>query len=136
MTLIFVLTLSSWAAYARTFRGIVLVEKNKLYILGIKSIGVSQRRIIFRYLLKNMLPTMLVFATVDLALFITIEAAISFVGLGIQPPAPSWGNMIGEGKKYIDIAWWIATMPGIFLILLVFGINLISDSLESYKREE
>jgi peptide/nickel transport system permease protein len=130
LTLIFVLFLSTWAAYARTFRGIVLVETKKLYIVGAKAIGEPEIVIIFKYLLRNIMPTILVLATVDLAFLITMEAAISFVGLGVQPPAPSWGNLIGEGKKYIDIAWWIATMPGIFLILLTFGLNLISDSLE------
>jgi len=129
-TLIFVLFLSTWAAYARTFRGIVLVETKKLYILGAKAIGEPEIVIIFKYLLRNIIPTILVLASVDLAFLITMEAAISFVGLGIQPPAPSWGNIIGEGKKYIDIAWWIPTMPGIFLILLTFGLNLLSDSLE------
>jgi peptide/nickel transport system permease protein len=129
-TLIFVLFLSTWAAYARTFRGIVLVESKKLYIVGAKAIGEHEIVIIFKYLLRNIMPTILVLATVDLAFLITMEAAISFVGLGVQPPKPSWGNIIGEGKKYIDIAWWIATMPGVFLILLTFGLNLLSDSLE------
>ena len=130
LTLIFVLFLSTWAAYARTFRGIVLVETKKLYIVGAKAIGEPEIVIIFKYLLRNIVPTILVLATVDLAFLITMEAAISFVGLGVQPPAPSWGNIIGEGKKYIDIAWWIATMPGIFLILLTFGLNLVSDSMD------
>jgi peptide/nickel transport system permease protein len=128
--LVLVLVLSLWGAYARTFRGIVLTEKNSLYVLAARAIGASTARIMFNYIFRNILPSILVFATVDLAYIVTIESALSFVSLGVQPPTPSWGNMMGEGKSYLDTGWWIATLPGAFLLLFSFGLNLVVDGLE------
>jgi peptide/nickel transport system permease protein len=128
--LVLVLVLSSWGAYARTFRGIVLAEKNKLYVLAARAVGASTARVMFNYIFRSILPVILVFATVDLAYLVTIESALSFVSLGVQPPTPSWGNMMGEGKSYLDTGWWITTLPGVFLLLVSFGLNLVVDGLE------
>jgi peptide/nickel transport system permease protein len=134
--LIVVLVLSSWGAYARTFRGAVLAEKNRAYVLAARAIGASPLRVLVNHILRSILPTVLVFATIDLTYLVTLEAALSFVGLGVQPPTPSWGNIMGDGKDYLDTAWWISTIPGGFLALFSVGFNLMGDSLEDLIAPE
>lgn len=128
--LILVLVLSSWGAYARTFRGIVLSEKKRTYVLAARAIGASTPRVLINHILRTILPAVLVFATIDLTYLVTLEAALSFVGLGVQPPTPSWGNIMGDGKDYLDTAWWIAVVPGLFLVTFSLGFNLMGDALE------
>lgn len=132
--IILVLAISSWPIYARVTRGIVLGERNKEYVKAAKIIGASGARIIFRYIAPGILPSVALVATLDIARMIIFEAILGFLGLSIQPPDPSFGNIIADGRKYLVNAWWIATMPGVVLSILLISINLIGSGLEQVRK--
>ena len=121
------ISLTGWVQYARTVRGATLVERNKEYIEAAACLALPARRILFRHLLPNCLPPLIVVATVQVAHAIALEATLSFLGLGIQPPTPTWGLMISEGRGRIAAAWWVALIPGIAITLLVLSVNLFGD---------
>ncbi|WP_218274566.1 ABC transporter permease [Paraburkholderia piptadeniae] len=127
--LILVLSLTSWVRYTRVIRSSVLSIRKKEFILSAHAIGAGHLRIITRHILPNVLASALVVGTLELARTIVLEAGLSFLGLGVQPPAASWGRMLADGRVYIDSAWWIITMPGIALVLTVLGANLLGDGL-------
>lgn len=130
--LVIVLALTSWLRYARIIRGQVLALREREYILSAHAIGASTWRIIIRHLLPNVLTPALVVATLELARIIIMDAALSFLGLGVQPPNPSWGRMLADGRVYISSAWWIVTFPGIAILLTVLSVNLLGDWLRDY----
>jgi peptide/nickel transport system permease protein len=129
LALIGVLSLSGWVAYARTVRGTVLSLREKEFIDSAKAIGCGGMRIVFRHVLPNVPSPVLVIATMQFATMIMLEASLSFFGLGVQPPTPSWGGIMSEGRGYITVAWWVTTFPGLTLSALVIGINLLGDGL-------
>lgn len=127
--LILVLALTSWVFFSRVIRADVLTIKYRDFVEAGRSIGASNSRLILRYIMPNLVGTITVVATLTVARTIIAEASLSFLGLGIQPPTPSWGTMLAEGRRYIMLAWWIATFPGIALMATVIGVNLLGDAL-------
>jgi peptide/nickel transport system permease protein len=130
--LIMVLALVSWVRYARIVRGQVLAVREREFVQSARAIGASSPRIILRHILPNVLTPAVVVATLELARVIVLEAGLSFLGLGVQPPNPSWGRMLAEGRTYISSAWWIITFPGLALMLTVLSVNLLGDWLRDH----
>lgn len=115
--------------FARITRGAVLSVRESLYVEAAKSIGVGDLKIIARHILPNILSPVLVQVTLSLAFAILSEAALSFLGIGVEPDIPSWGIMLNNGKAWIEIAWWVGVFPGIAIALAVLGFNILGDGL-------
>ncbi len=130
--IIVVLSLSAWPIYARVIRATVLAEKGADYVLAARALGATPTRIIFNYISRNILPPILIVGTIDIATMVIWEALLGFIGIGIQPPTPSWGNIMADGKQYILTAWWIAVLPGVAIFITLFSLNLLGDSLQKY----
>lgn len=128
--LIVVLSLSGWMGIARLVRGEVLHLKDREFILAARLLGQSSAAIIRKHLLPNILPTILSTAVLLFSDTVLGEAGLSFLGLGIQPPMPSWGNMIGESLTYVDRAWWIAVFPGLTLSTLMVALHVVSEQIQ------
>jgi peptide/nickel transport system permease protein len=126
-TLILVVGLSGWVNYARVIRSQVMVLRGREFVDSIRALGGSVARIVARHVLPNVLSSLVVVATLELARAIVLEATLSFLGLGIQPPTPSWGGMVYEGRDYLDSAWWIATFPGLVLMLTSLVVSRTGD---------
>jgi peptide/nickel transport system permease protein len=126
-TLIVVIGLSGWVSYARVLRAQVLSLRSREFVEAVHALGGSTLRIIARHVLPNVLSTIVVIATLELARSIVLEATLSFLGLGIQPPTPAWGTMIHDGREYLDSAWWISTCPGIVLMLTSIVVSRTGD---------
>lgn len=131
-TLVAVLALSGWVIYARTERGVVLSLREREFVEAARALGAGDLWIMARHVLPNALAPALVIASVEVSKMILLEGTISFLGLGVQPPTPSWGNMLGEGRDYLTIAWWIAFFPGLALMITVMGVNFFADGLRDY----
>jgi peptide/nickel transport system permease protein len=116
-------------AFARLTRANVLVEKNKDYVEAARSVGANPSRIIFRNILPNVVSTILVQVTVSIAAAVLLESALSFLGLGTPPPAPSWGAMLSIGRGYLPLAPWYGIFPGLAITLMVMGFYLLGDGL-------
>jgi peptide/nickel transport system permease protein len=129
MNVIIVLCLRSWVIYARTVRGLVLLEKTKDYVLAAVSADASDWRIMVRHILPNVMAPIIVISTFQLPALILTEASLSFLGLGVQPPVPSWGEMLSTSREYLSSAWWLVTFPGVAIMITVFGGNLLGDGL-------
>lgn len=125
--LVAVLALSSWITFARIVRGETLSLRHRDFVEAARALGARDRHILVRHMLPNVLPSLTVVATFSVARTIIAEASLSFLGLGIPPPAPSWGAMLDEGRNYITTGWWLALFPGVAILLLVLGINLVGD---------
>ena len=125
--LIIVVGLSGWVTYARVLRSQVLSLRRREFIDAILGLGGSVPRILLRHILPNVASTLMVIATLELARSIVLEATLSFLGLGIQPPTPSWGGMIHEGREYLDTAWWISVCPGVMLMLTSLVVSRTGD---------
>lgn len=130
--LIIVLALTSWTRYARIVRGQTLAVREREFVQSARAIAASPWRIMTRHILPNVMTPALVVATLELARVIILEAALSFLGLGVQPPWPSWGRMLAEGRTYMASAWWIAAFPGLAIMLTVLSVNLLGDWLRDY----
>jgi peptide/nickel transport system permease protein len=128
-TLVVVIGLSGWVSYARILRSQVLVLRSREFVEAIHALGGSVGRVVLRHVLPNVMSSIVVVATLELARSIVLEATLSFLGLGIQPPTPSWGGMIQEGRDYLDSAWWISTFPGIVLMLTSIVVSRTGDGL-------
>jgi len=126
-TLVVVIGLSGWVDYARVLRSQVLVLRSREFVDAIHALGGAVPRIVGRHILPNVLSTLVVIATLQLARAIVLEATLSFLGLGIQPPTPSWGGMIQEGREYLDSAWWISIFPGCLLLLTSLVVSRSGD---------
>jgi peptide/nickel transport system permease protein len=127
INLVMVIGISGWVTYARIARGQVLSLREQEFVEAIKAQGGSQWRIVWRHILPNVLSPLIVVATLDLARTIILESTLSFLGLGIQPPTPSWGGMLSDGREYLLSAWWIATFPGVALMLTALSFNRLGD---------
>ncbi|MDR7542876.1 MAG: ABC transporter permease [Armatimonadota bacterium] len=123
------LGLVAWTTYARVVRGQVLVLRELDFVQAARAIGVSDGRIIVRHILPNALAPVIVLATLGMATAIIAEAALSFLGLGVQPPTPSWGTMLNEGRAFLRTAPHISTLPGLAIMLTVLGFNFLGDGL-------
>jgi peptide/nickel transport system permease protein len=126
-TLVVVIGLSGWVDYARVLRSQVLVLRSREFVDAIQALGGAVPRIIGRHILPNVLSTLVVIGTLQLARAIVLEATLSFLGLGIQPPTPSWGGMIQEGREYLDSAWWISIFPGCLLLMTSLVVSRSGD---------
>jgi len=124
-----VLGFTDWTQYARLVRGEVISLREQEFVQAGYALGSQHWRIIWRHLLPNCLPSVIVLATLALARAILMESSLSFLGLGVSAPTPSWGYMMSTGRPYIATAWWLATLPGIAILLTVLGINLAGDRL-------
>ncbi len=131
-TLIFVLAIGAWVRYGRIMRGQVMSVKEDTYITSAISAGVSLPRVLFRHVFPNSFSPIIVVASFTMAETILAEAGLSFLGLGVDPSIPSWGQMLSDGREYIQSAWWIALVPGLAISLTVLGINLFGDWLRDY----
>jgi peptide/nickel transport system permease protein len=127
LNVVVVLGLTGWIAYARIVRGEVLSLREREFVDAARALGADDGHILLRHLLPNVLPPITVVATFSVARTIIAEASLSFLGLGIPAPAPSWGAMLDEGRNYITTGWWLALFPGLAILLLVLGINLVGD---------
>jgi peptide/nickel transport system permease protein len=115
--------------YARLVRGSVLVAKEQLYVEAARVVGVPIPVILVRHILPNVVAPIIVAATLGMGGAILAAAALSFIGLGSQPPTPEWGRMLSEGRDYLRDAWWISTFPGVAIMLTVLGVNMLGDGL-------
>lgn len=127
--IIIVIGVSSWVVYARVVRSEVLSIREREYVQAAIALGSRDGRILRRHVLPNTFTPWLVVATLDMARVIVIESALSFLGLGVQPPTPTWGGMLADGRVYLSTAWWLATFPGLAILVTVLGINLLGDGL-------
>jgi peptide/nickel transport system permease protein len=125
--LIIIVGLSGWVTYARLVRAQVLTIKEREYVLAIRGLGGSTWRIMASHIVPNTLAPFLVVTTLELARTILLESTLSFLGLGIQPPTPSWGGMLNEGRSYLDSAWWISALPGLVLMLTALVVSRVGD---------
>ncbi len=123
------IALVGWVSYARLVRAQVLVLKHSDFVTAAKSLGFSHARIMLRHILPNALVASIVFSMSDIVLVILSGAAVSYLGLGVQPPTAEWGIMIAEGQAFITTAWWITTFPGCALVILAFGFSMAADGL-------
>lgn len=125
--LIAVVGLNGWETFARFARGMTLSARQSQYVLASQSIGASQTRLILRHVLPNVAAPLIVLATLNITGIILLESSLSFLGIGVQPPNPSWGSMIGEGREYLNTAWWIGVIPGAAMVLVTTSVNLVGD---------
>ena len=121
------LSAAGWVVYARVVRGEVLSVKQRDFVHAAAALGVGRGRLLFRHVLPNVAPSLIVVASLQFSQFVVAEAAISFLGFGVQPPTPAWGSMLSESRDYLYIAWWLAAFPGAALALTALGVNLIGD---------
>jgi peptide/nickel transport system permease protein len=124
---ILILAVGGWVVYARLARGQALSLREKEFIEAARSLGGGSMRILFRHMLPNVVSPIIVVGTFGVAQMILLESSLSFLGLGVQPPTPSWGGMLNDGRPYITVAWWLTTFPGAAIMLTVLGINFVGD---------
>jgi ABC-type dipeptide/oligopeptide/nickel transport system permease subunit len=127
---IFVISFAGWPYMARIIRGQVLSIREKEFVEAARSLGASDARILFRHILPNLVAPIIVYTTLLIPTNILFEAALSFLGIGVQPPTASWGSMISDATGIFDTAWWFMTFPGLALLFTVLSFNLIGDGLQ------
>lgn len=132
--IILVLGLSNWPVYARVMRSVVMAERGREYVRAAHVSGATNVRIVLTLLVPLLLPPVIFTAVLDVARMMIFESTLGFLGLGVQPPTPTFGNIIADGRKYLLNAWWIATMPGVFLCLTLTSINLIGAVFERARN--
>ncbi len=135
LTIILVLVLAGWPAYARVARSVTLSERRKEYVRAAKILGASDLRILLVHIAPNILPPIAFVAVLDVARMMIFEAVLGFIGIGVQPPTPTFGIIIADGTKYIMNAWWITTVPGLLLAVSLCGINLMGGALERSRNK-
>ena len=124
-----ILGFTQWPQSARIVRGEVLSLREREFIEAARALGFSRRRIILRHVIPNVLAPVIIAATLGIGNVIVLEAGLSFLGLGLQPPTPSWGSMVSDGRDHLLTAWWISTFPGLAIVLTVVAFNLVGDGL-------
>jgi len=127
--LILVLGISGWVIYARVVRSEAIALCTKEFTEAARAQGASDWRILSRHIFPNTVSSVIVLATATVAYMILLESSLSFLGLGVQPPTPSWGGMISEGRNYVSLAWWLSVFPGIAVFATVLAVNFIGDRL-------
>lgn len=127
MVLIIVIGFTNWVTYARVVRGEVLSIKEREYVKASKSIGTKNSKVMIKHIMPNIISSFIVISALSVATTIILEASLSFLGLGIQPPDVSWGSMLTDGRDYMATNWWLATFPGIAITLTVLGIIFLGD---------
>jgi ABC-type dipeptide/oligopeptide/nickel transport system permease subunit len=138
--LVLVLGVSGWAPFARIVRGTVLSLRAKEFVEAARTLGSNPARIMLRHLLPNTMTPVIIFTTFDFARLLLIESALSFLGLGVQPPTPSWGAMIADGRQYLFEAWWNSALPGAAIVAAVLAFNFVGDglrdALDPFSRQD
>ena len=124
---VLVLGLTRWPRYARIAFAQTLAARRREFVEAARALGSADGRLMIRHVLPEVLPSAVVVGTLEVGLMIVFEAALSFLGLGVQPPTPSWGSMLADGRDYLATAWWLATFPGLAIMLTVLGANLLGD---------
>ncbi len=127
-----VIGLTSWMGVTRLVRAEFLSLRQREFVMAAQGLGVSSFRMVWRYLLPNAMGPVLVSAVLGIAGAVLVESGLSFLGLGVQPPNPSWGNILTEGKDNIQIAWWLSMFPGLAILITVLGYNLLGEGLRDY----
>jgi ABC-type dipeptide/oligopeptide/nickel transport system permease subunit len=130
--MIIVLGVTGWPLYARVVRAETQAIRERDFIAASRALGLGHLRIVFRQILPNLGSTIVVIATLEVARVIIAESFLSFLGLGIQPPTPAWGNMLGEGRVYMLNSWWIAAFPGLAIFVTTLSINLMGNALRDW----
>jgi len=127
VNVIVLLGVTGFAPYARIIRVEVLAVREREFVMAARAIGVTDGRVMFRHILPNTIASSIVIGALEFANMIVLESSLSFLGLGVQPPTPSWGNMLGEGRDFLLSHWWLATFPGIAISVTAVSIALIGD---------
>ena len=127
LNVILVMAVTRWVQFARIVRADVLSLREREFVAGARARGNRALRLLLRHVLPNALTPIIVVATLELAFMIIYESALSFLGLGVQPPTPTWGWMLSDGRNYVATAWWLATFPGLAIMLTVLSVNLLGD---------
>ena len=127
--LVIVMAITTWTIYARVVRGLSLTLRERDFVQAARALGAHDARIIVRHILPNVAAPVLVIWTLEVARVILMESALSFLGLGVPPPTPTWGRMLAEGRDYLTVAGWIAIFPGLAIMITVLGINFLGDGL-------
>ena len=127
--IIIILGITGWPMYTRPIRAEVLSLKQQEFVLAAKAIGMRNNRILFLQILPNVTNSIIVIASLEVARMIILESFLSFLGVGIQPPTPSWGGMLGEGRSFMLMQWWLAAFPGIAIFIATLGINLLGEGI-------
>ncbi|AEH22167.1 ABC-type transporter, integral membrane subunit [Thermodesulfobacterium geofontis OPF15] len=138
LTIMIVIGATSWMGIARLIRAEIMSLKERDFVLIAKVYGAGTFRIIFKHLLPNALPPIMVSASLGLGQAILIESALSFLGIGVQPPIPSWGNILIEGKEALEVAWWLSIFPGLAILITILAFTLLGETLQEIlnpKRE-
>ena len=130
--MIVVLGVAGWPIYCRVVRAETRALREREFVLAGQALGMSHARIVFRQILPNLVSPIVVIATLQVAQVIILESFLSFLGLGIQPPTPAWGNMLGEGRVYMLNSWWIAAFPGMAIFVTTLVINLMGNALRDW----
>ena len=129
VNIIVVFTVTSWPIYARVVRGSVLALKQQDFVTAARALGRAERGILAWHVAPNTVAPLTVIAFFEIARMIITEAALGFLGLGVQPPTATWGNMLADGRDYIRDAWWLSAFPGLAIMLMAAGVNLLGDGL-------
>ena len=129
VNLIIVLVLRSWVVYARLIRVVTLSAREREFVTAARALGGGGARIVLRHIAPNAVGPAIVVSSFQLAELIIVESSLSFLGLGVQPPTPSWGGMVSDGREYVSSAWWLSAFPGLAIVLTVLGANLFGDAL-------
>jgi ABC-type dipeptide/oligopeptide/nickel transport system permease subunit len=130
--MIIVLGVAGWPIYARVVRAETMAIREREFVMAGRALGMNHARIVFRQIVPNLVSVIVVIATLQVAQVIILESFLSFLGLGIQPPTPAWGNMLGEGRVYMLNSWWIATFPGLAIFVTTLVINLMGNALRDW----
>ena len=132
VNMIIVLGVAGWPIYARVVRAETMAIREREFVVAGRALGMSHVRIVFRQILPNLVSAIVVIATLQVAQVIILESFLSFLGLGVQPPTPAWGNMLGEGRVYMLNSWWIAAFPGLAIFVTTLAINLMGNALRDW----
>ncbi len=129
LNVILVLSIASWATFCRVARAQAMSLRHREFVEASRAIGATSTRIVLRHILPNTLASLLIIASFGLAANILSEASLSFLGVGVPPTVPTWGGMLGGGRAYLRLAWWVSTFPGLALMATVFAVNILGDRL-------
>jgi ABC-type dipeptide/oligopeptide/nickel transport system permease subunit len=127
--IVIALVVTGWVVYARLVRGEVLSLREREFVLSARGLGASRFSLMVRHILPNVLAPIMVVATLELGVVIVTEASLSFLGLGADASQPSWGNMLADGRAYVTRAWWLATLPGVAIFIVVLAVNILGDGI-------
>lgn len=134
--IVVVLVITGWVVYARVVRSEILSLRTREFVAACRALGGNDARIILRHLLPNVASSVIVISTLEVARMMLLESALSFLGLGVRPPTPSWGAMLADGRLYLATAWWLATLPGLAIALTVLCLNVVGDWLRDVLDPE